>query len=237
MLHHARKGHSCARIRRGKDNHNFSMIAVGGYSSYNNDYLSIVEILDDVKSRWRYGPELPIKVGNATLIEDPAGGVILIGGQSTTVEHHDHVYRLAHAGPDAKWIKMTQTLKTARHAHVGFLVPDEAFECSSSWSTSAWAASSSSLPLSAASWTFLIQNFYFLINCSDVHFKSQYCKIFCNLLKIEVKLWIITLDIFVQFHSFLFVPYCRTNFLSLAKANGLKSNNNFQQSLLVLVQK
>ena len=42
-----------------------------------------VEILDDGASEWRLGPNLPLDVHAAPLVQDPSGGVLFIGGSAT----------------------------------------------------------------------------------------------------------------------------------------------------------
>ncbi len=44
-------------------------------------------------------PELPQEVSSAVLIEDPQGGVILVGGKSADGWALNTLYRLQHAGP------------------------------------------------------------------------------------------------------------------------------------------
>jgi hypothetical protein len=49
-------------------------------------------------------PELPQEVSSAVLIEDPQGGVILVGGKSADGGALNTLYRLQHAGPGKKII-------------------------------------------------------------------------------------------------------------------------------------
>ena len=122
----ARRGLSCARIKTKKDQPYYNIIAVGGY---NGARLSTVEILDDVTGNWRYGPALPVPRYYGALVEDPAGGVILIGGETSRYVWHDTLFRLSHAGPDAMWFQMPQKLKNARTYLTSFLIPDEITNC------------------------------------------------------------------------------------------------------------
>ena len=126
-LQNARHAHNCARIKTQKTQPYFSIIVAGGYDG--RTHLSSVEILDDVNGNWRYGPPLPIPLGWGALVEDPAGGVIMVGGYNAEVTYHDTLYRLPHAGPDASWFKMPQRLQNARHYHVSFLVPEGLANC------------------------------------------------------------------------------------------------------------
>ena len=125
-LQNARRAQNCARIKTQNKQPYFSIIVAGGYDG---THLSSVEILDNVNGNWRYGPPLPIPLSWGALVEDPAGGVIMIGGANVEVPHHDTLFRLSHAGPDASWIKMPQKLKNGRRLHVSFSVPDQMTEC------------------------------------------------------------------------------------------------------------
>jgi hypothetical protein len=73
------EGHSCARIKSSSDTHGYDIIVVAGT---NDSPMSSVEILDLDNSVWRAGPELPIGVSFSSLVEDRAGGVVLVGGYS-----------------------------------------------------------------------------------------------------------------------------------------------------------
>ena len=124
-LEEARGYHACARINADNNSPFYSIIAAGGY---NGTLMSSVEILDDVNGNWRYGPPLPVPLYGGTLVEDPAGGVIFIGGQNDAGTH-DTLYRLSHAGPNSSWMKLPQKLQSPRGLHVSFLVPDEIVNC------------------------------------------------------------------------------------------------------------
>ncbi len=101
-----------------------SIIAAGGYG------LSSVEILDEASNNWRAGPQLPINILASQMIEDPNGGVILVGGISDLTINEDSLYQLQHGGVGAVWTKMEQKLKIGRYWHVAFLVPDYMVDCS-----------------------------------------------------------------------------------------------------------
>ncbi len=126
-LNKKRTALSCGRIRRDSQSHQFSIIAVGGWDA--GIWLSSTEVFDEVAGVWNFGPELPIGVGRAALVEDPTGGVVYVGGEVTD-SISDAIYRLQHAGPEAKWVKMPQSLKTGKLNHLAFLVPDEYTTCS-----------------------------------------------------------------------------------------------------------
>ena len=64
------------------------------------------------------------------MVEDQNGGVVLIGGFSSSVGILDTLYQLPHGGQDAIWTKMEQKMKTGRIQHTAFLVPDNIVDCS-----------------------------------------------------------------------------------------------------------
>jgi hypothetical protein len=123
-----RDRHSCGRIKRDKESQEVSIIVAGGYS--NGSHLSSVEILNDGSNEWQTGPELPFGIVYSHMIEDQNGGVILIGGGSSSIGNLDTLYQLPQGGQDAVWTKMEQKLKTGRTEHTAFLVPDSSVDCS-----------------------------------------------------------------------------------------------------------
>jgi len=116
--------HTCGRIRKGALSLELSIIAAGGYG------LSSVEILDEASNNWKAGPQLPLGIYASQMIEDPNGGVILVGGISDLTINEDSLYQLQHGGVGAVWTKMDQKLKIGRFWHVAFLVPDYMVDCS-----------------------------------------------------------------------------------------------------------
>jgi hypothetical protein len=126
-----RFSHSCGKIRTNNQSQEFSIIIAGGYDGA--PYLSSVEILDSGSKEWRKGPELPLGITDAQMVEDQNGGVVLVGGSyyynSTTSYYLDTLYQLPHAGPTAEWTKMKQKLKKGRSSHVAFMVPDTVAKC------------------------------------------------------------------------------------------------------------
>jgi hypothetical protein len=64
------------------------------------------------------------------MVEDQNGGVVLIGGQSLSVDNLDTLYKLPHGGQDAVWTEMEQKMKTGRYRHTAFLIPDNIVDCS-----------------------------------------------------------------------------------------------------------
>jgi hypothetical protein len=123
-----RSHHSCGKIRIGKESQEMSIIVAGG--EYEQFYFSSVEILDEVSNEWKTGPELPLGITAAKMVEDQNGGVVLIGGFSKPGSKLNALYQLSHGGQDAVWTKMDQKLKTGRIHCPAFLVPDNIVDCS-----------------------------------------------------------------------------------------------------------
>jgi hypothetical protein len=127
-LNSKRSDHSCGRIKKDKEGQELSIIVAGGWAG-GSSYLSSVEILDDGSNEWQTGPELPFGIERSQMVEDQNGGVVLIGGDSSS-GILDTLYHLPHGGQDAAWTKMDQKLKTVRFWHTAFLVPDKIVDCS-----------------------------------------------------------------------------------------------------------
>ncbi len=132
QLKNNRYWHSCGRIRKNSQSQDFSIIVGGGITEDGNGwlFLSSVEILDLGANEWRKGPNLPFGITHAQMVEDPNGGVVLVGGESYHTDYLDTLYQLPHGGEEAVWIKMEQKLKIGRNSHVAFLVPDDVVDCS-----------------------------------------------------------------------------------------------------------
>ena len=64
------------------------------------------------------------------MVEDQNGGVVLIGGESSSNDYLDTLYQLPHGSQDAVWTKMEQQMKTGRYRHTAFFIPDNIFDCS-----------------------------------------------------------------------------------------------------------
>ena len=126
-LKNKRSFHSCGRIRKDKESQEMSIIAAGGHDG--SSYLSSSEILDVASNEWKTGPELPFGIHKAQMVEDPNGGVILIGGGSESIPYLDTLYQLPHGGQDAVWTKKEQKLEIARYLPKAFLVPDKTVDC------------------------------------------------------------------------------------------------------------
>jgi len=77
--------------------------------------------------KWHAGPVLPIEISYASMVEHPAGGVVLIGGQSRHTILNT-IYYLPNAY--SEWLEMTQKLVTPRRYHTSILVPKSISSCS-----------------------------------------------------------------------------------------------------------
>jgi hypothetical protein len=126
-LKNKREYHSCGRIRN-KDSQEMSIIVAGGYDG--SSRLSSVEILHEGSNAWQTGPDLPFGIALSQMVDDLNGGVVLIGGESSSVGTLDTLYQLPHGGQDAVWTKMEQKMKTGRLYHTAILVPDNLVDCS-----------------------------------------------------------------------------------------------------------
>jgi len=98
----ARESFACARIKTNEHSLSYSIIIAGGENGWTNDILASTEILDldfnANKVGWVNGPNLPFAIKEASLVEDPTGGVILVGGQSSNGRYLTTLFKLAHAG-------------------------------------------------------------------------------------------------------------------------------------------
>jgi N-acetylneuraminic acid mutarotase len=127
-LKNKRGWHSCGKIRRNKESQELSIIVAGGLGG--SSKLSSVEILDEGSNEWQTSPELPVGMCCSQMVEDQNGGIVLIGGESSSAGRLDTLYQLSHGGQDAVWTKMEQKMKTGRNEHTAFLVPDNIVDCS-----------------------------------------------------------------------------------------------------------
>ncbi len=128
-LKNKRRYPSCGKIRRNKESQEMSIIVAGGWDGFFS-FLSSVEILDEGSNVWQTGPKLPFAIYGSQMVEDQNGGVVLIGGESSSVGSLDTLYHLPHGGQDAVWTNMEQKLNIGRHWHTAFLVPDSSVDCS-----------------------------------------------------------------------------------------------------------
>lgn len=68
---------SCGRIIKGDGSNKLNVISAGGSNS------DVVEIFDAVINEWLSGPHLPFAIDKSEMVEDPLGGVVLVGGQNS----------------------------------------------------------------------------------------------------------------------------------------------------------
>ena len=136
-LNVARRYHSCG-IMNWKNPKSNSVeqvvVAAGGQTvrRFSGDQLGLqlssVEQLfvEDLKSGWTIGPDLPFNISTAAIVEFE-DGLVLVGGFGAEVDGR-HLYRLS--TPDGTWTEMEQTLKEEyRRGQVAFLIPDELTNC------------------------------------------------------------------------------------------------------------
>ena len=125
-----RKYHSCGKIQSNSQSSEFSIIVAGGWDTPNTGPTSSVVILDVGSSKWRTGPSLPLGISSSSMVEEPSGVVLLIGGNTFTPLDTplNTIYKLRHA--NSKWTLLPQKLKVARYFATAFLVPDEITDCS-----------------------------------------------------------------------------------------------------------
>ena len=123
-LNGGRRSFSCGKLQADSGSSQDRVIVAGGW---NGAVISSTEILDvDSIYGWSSGPELPIGILGASMIEDSSRGVILIGGSNGNVPLNT-LYKLSHA--KSEWIVMPQQLKIGRSYATAFLVPDEVTNC------------------------------------------------------------------------------------------------------------
>jgi N-acetylneuraminic acid mutarotase len=127
-LKNKREYHSCGKIRRNKESQEMTIIVAGGWDG--SSYLSSVEILDEGSNEWQTGPELPFGIYGSQIVDDQNGGVVLLGGESSSISKLNTLYQLPHGGQDAVWTKMEQKMKIGRRDHTAFLIPDNIVDCS-----------------------------------------------------------------------------------------------------------
>jgi hypothetical protein len=127
-LKNKRSYHSCGKIKRNKESQEMSIIVAAGYDG--SSRLSSVEILHEGSNEWQTGPEHPSEIVGSQMVEDQNGGVVLIGGRSSSDDKLDTLYQLPNGGQDAVWTKMEQKMKTGRGDHTAFMVPDSSVDCS-----------------------------------------------------------------------------------------------------------
>lgn len=120
-----RYSHSCSMILKHDRTPYLTQIIVGGYAE-NGTRLNSVEIFDDQSNSWIFGPQFPIQITSAAMVNDANNGIILIGGQSS-YGCLDTFYQLRHAA--SQWEKMIIKLKTARCKPIAFYIPNNITDC------------------------------------------------------------------------------------------------------------
>jgi len=118
-----RSYHTCSKIL---DKNQHKIVIIGGYSDTGAE--SSVIVFDPVTNEYWEGPALPKKLYRSASVEDPTGGVIVIGG------NHDHggfssntLYRLANL--ESNWVKLNVALSDGHELHTAFLIPDSVVDC------------------------------------------------------------------------------------------------------------
>jgi hypothetical protein len=100
-----------------------SVIVVGGRG------IISTEILDDMSGNWRFGPPLIAYVIKSVLLMHPKGGVIMVAGSKSEYSPTNLIYRLRHAGCDAKWEQLPKPMVQYKYYHSAMLVPSELANC------------------------------------------------------------------------------------------------------------
>ena len=117
----ARSYFACSRISKNGNSNQLSTIAVAAVGSYST------EVLDDDAKSWRLGPRLPMTSYGHSLVQDPSGGVLLLGGMAGGMSNK--IYRLNDAGPTSNWMLLGQTLGAATYYLVAFSFLDSMINC------------------------------------------------------------------------------------------------------------
>ena len=121
------QGHSCGWINGASKNSKKRIIVIEGKNG--NGYLTDVEIFDEEQKTWNLGPELPIGISQAGLVEDSNGGVVLVGGDSGSGDSQKTLCRLTHFESSAACQLMKQKLIVGRFGQVTFLVANDVTDC------------------------------------------------------------------------------------------------------------
>ena len=109
-MNEGRIGLSCSKIKNPSTG-NYDVIIVGGFNTTFNGAFYSTLILDMETLEWRYGPELPIKLYGAQMVEHYKGGVVLIGGIDDQFFIQKRLYHLQNL--DRPWHRMTQKLNSS----------------------------------------------------------------------------------------------------------------------------
>jgi hypothetical protein len=111
-LQTGRCGMVCGMVKAGHDSHRYSVVMARDHNTTVRVSLNSVEILDNLNGQWREGPPSRFELRYGASVEDPDGGLILVGGYRS--EDRIEIYRLPHTGPDAEWRLMKQALESPR---------------------------------------------------------------------------------------------------------------------------
>jgi len=116
---------SCGKLKKDSQSSEYVVIVAGGADASSS--ITSIEVLEDGSSDWIEGPEFPIGISGASMVEDSNGGVIVVGGMFDDNSYSNKLFHLAHA--KAEWVEMPQKLKVPRDYTTAFLVPDELTTC------------------------------------------------------------------------------------------------------------
>jgi hypothetical protein len=103
-----------------------AVVVSGGYSS--SGPLNSTEILYLDSGVWTSGPDLPKPIWDGVMLEHPAGGVVILGGNSVvgaSAGQTSIYYLIMGSG----WVKLPQELKYPRSRQAAFYVPDSLTAC------------------------------------------------------------------------------------------------------------
>jgi hypothetical protein len=80
-LNQARQSHKCGKIMVDSTSNKWGVVAIGGMNATSlGTVLSTVEFLDPDLMAWKIIKPVPVPVAGFGLVEDPTGGVFVIGG-------------------------------------------------------------------------------------------------------------------------------------------------------------
>jgi hypothetical protein len=106
----SRERHGCARIFRNSTSSDYVYIVAGGLIDLTQPTDS-VEIFDPQTNEWSDGVPLPFPIDASSMTEDTLGGVLIAGGQTSESQlGSSYILHLPHAGLDASWMVLSQTL-------------------------------------------------------------------------------------------------------------------------------
>ncbi len=97
-----------------------NVIISGG--SNQNGFLSSTEILDLNTGIWSMGPDIPLPIYGATMLEHPGSGVVLVGGVANGF-FQQKIFHLSSS--TGAWMALTQELKNPSAYSVAFLLSED----------------------------------------------------------------------------------------------------------------